>query len=335
LNLPFGLLAMLVIVLAYPASARTTAARVDWLGATLLFGGVTALLVALSGATQAVLPWLAATSVLLASFVLVERRVAYPILPLDLFRYPIVWRSLAVVFLTGMAMFGAIAFVPLFVQVVMGGTATQAGQVLTPMFLGWVATSVVGAGLTVRIGYRPVAVSGGALLMAGFVALAMIGADTRLTVLLVVVFVLGSGMGLSMLALLLAVQHGVDRSQLGLATSLNQFARSIGAAVGVAAMGAILARSLTGVELPGGFGVMSSTAVQLAGNDRAQFARALNHVFAAGVVMAGLGLVASFFLPPVDFAQGVPLAAGEKLLAAEMTSLEAKSEPDGVSPPRG
>ena len=71
--------------------------------------------------------------------------------------------------MTGMAMFGAIAFVPLFVQGVMGGTATQAGQVLTPLFLGWVGTSVVGARLTARIDYRIVAVAGNALLLAGFV----------------------------------------------------------------------------------------------------------------------------------------------------------------------
>ena len=81
--------------------------------------------------------------------------------------------------MTGMAMFGAIAFVPLFVQGVLGGTATQAGQVLTPLFLGWVLTSVVSARLTVRIGYRPVTFAGVALLSASFVVLAML--DTEVT----------------------------------------------------------------------------------------------------------------------------------------------------------
>ena len=170
LNLPFGFLAMFVIAIAYPKSTRTTAARVDWAGASLLFGGVTALLIALGDVTDAVVPWLVAAAILLFVFVLVERRTADPILPLDLFRQPVVSRSLAVVFMTGMAMFGAIAFVPLFVQGVKGGTATEAGQVLTPLFLGWVATSVAGARLTVRLGYRPVAVSGGVLLTPGSVA---------------------------------------------------------------------------------------------------------------------------------------------------------------------
>lgn len=332
LNLPFGLPAMVVIALAYPPAARTTAARVDWPGAGLLFGGVTALLIALGGVTDAVMLWLAMTAVLLFFFVLVERRTADPILPLDLFRHPLVSRSLVVVFMTGMAMFGAIAFVPLFVQGVMSGTATQAGQVLTPLFLGWVAMSIAGARLTVRIGYRPVALSGGTLLLAGFVALMMVNADTTLRPLLLAVFMLGCGMGLSMLSLLLAVQHGVDRSLLGVATSLNQFSRSVGAVVGVAAMGAILARNLAGVNLPGGLHGTPSQALQLEGVARAQLAHALGRVFAAGGVMSAIGLVASFFLPPVDFSRGVPAGAGEQMLAAEMTSLESESEPEAVAP---
>ena len=133
---------------------------------------------------DAVVPWLAAAAVLLVVFVLVERRTADPILPLDLFRLRIVSRSLAVVFMTGMAMFGAIAFVPLFVQGVMGGTATQAGQVLTPLFLGWVGTSVVGARLTVAHRLSDRRRRGGVLLLAGFVALAMIDADASMMALL-------------------------------------------------------------------------------------------------------------------------------------------------------
>lgn len=330
LNLPFGALGMLVIALAYPKSTRTTTARVDWAGAALLFGGVTALLIALGDVTSAVLPWLVASAVLLAVFVFVEARTPDPILPLDLLRQPIVSRSLAVVFMTGMAMFGAIAFVPLFVQGVKGGTATEAGQVLTPLFLGWVATSVAGARLTVRLGYRPVAVSGGVLLTAGFGALMMIDADTRVLALLLAVFLLGCGMGLLMLSLLLAAQHGVDRSLLGVATSLNQFARSVGAAIGVAVMGAIFARSLSSLNLPGAVHGMTSAGIQLDAAGRAQFAQALNRVFAAGAVMSAVGLVASFFLPPVDFARGVPAGAGERLLTAEMATLESDSEPDAV-----
>jgi EmrB/QacA subfamily drug resistance transporter len=330
LNLPFGVLASIVIALAYPPFARKTEARVDWTGAALLFAGVTTLLIALGDATQSVAGWIGATAVLLSAFIFVERRAPDPILPLDLFREGIVSRSLAVVFMTGMAMFGAIAFVPLFVQGVMGGSATEAGQALTPLFLGWVVTSVAGARLTVQAGYRPVAVAGVALLMSGFVILALMDEATTKRTLFGAVLMLGCGMGLSMLSLLLAVQHGVERSQLGLATSLNQFARSVGAAVGVAVMGAILARSLAGVDLPGGVEAVTAGPIHLEGNARIQFARALDRVFAAGGAMSAIALLASFFLPPVDFSRGVPAAAGEQMLAAEMTNLESDSTPEVV-----
>ena len=331
LNVPIGLLATFVIAAAYPKSTRTTDAPVDWAGAALLFGAVTALLIALGEVTTTLMPWLIAAVVLLSLFVLVEGRTADPILPLDLFRQPIVSRSLVVVFMTGMAMFGAIAFVPLYVQGVMGGTATEAGQVLTPLFLGWVTTSVAGARLTVRLGYRPVALAGGALLTAGFAVLMLIDADTGLRALLLAVFLLGCGMGFSMLSLLLAVQHGVDRSLLGVATSLNQFSRSVGAAIGVAIMGAIFTRGLSGVDIPGGVQGLASAAIQLNGAGRLQFAHALNRVFAAGALMSALGLIASCFLPPVDFVRGVPAGAGEQMLTAEMATLESDSEPDAVA----
>jgi EmrB/QacA subfamily drug resistance transporter len=330
LNLPFGLLSAAVIALAYPPAARAHAVRVDWPGAALLFGGVTALLVALSGDSAFVGRWLALTAVLLGGFVLVERRTADPILPLDLVRHPMIARTTAVVFLTGSAMFGAIAFIPLFVQGVMSGTATEAGQVLTPLFLGWVATSIAGARLTVLVGYRRVAIAGVALLTIGFMALSRMAADTTRLALLADVFVLGCGMGLSMLSLLLAVQHGVGRSQLGLATSLNQFARSVGAAVGVAVMGAILARNLTGLDLPD-VERLQTGGIRLGDSAREQLALALDRVFASGAIMSAVALVASLFLPPVSFARGVPAEAGETLLAAEMTRLEPDGEPEAIT----
>jgi EmrB/QacA subfamily drug resistance transporter len=330
LNLPVGALAVVVIALAFPPSARPGTAAVDWPGAALLFGGTSTLLIALGGVAESIVPWLIATTLLLGSFVFVERRASHPILPLELFRYPIVSRSLPVVFMTGMAMFGAIAFVPLFVQIVMNGSATEAGQVLTPLFLGWVFMSIAAARLTIRIGYRPVTIGGNALLTAGFVALATIDQNTTRTVLFLAVFILGCGMGLAMLSLLLAVQHGVDRSLLGLATSFNQFSRSVGAAIGVAAMGAMLARNLSGIPLTAGDHGLPSAVVALEAPARAQFALALGRVFAAGAVMSLIGLAASFALPPVHFGGDVSPAEGGRMLAAEMTMLQSE---DGGSQP--
>jgi hypothetical protein len=139
-------------------------------------------------------------------------------------------------------------------------------------------------------------------------------------------------MGLSMLALLLAIQHGVPRSRLGVATSLNQFARSVGAAIGVALMGAILSRTLQGVALPGGHGIPAGT-LQLEGAARHEFARALSRVFASGAVTSALAFIGTLFLPAVSFAKGVPPSAGEQLLSAEMANLEPDDEPEGISRP--
>ena len=327
LNLPFGILAMGVIATAYPPAPPMSEARVDWAGAALLFAGVTALLFALSDAATAPLFWLAGAAALLAALVVVERRVPQPILPFDLFENRVVARSLIVAFLVGTAMFGAIAFVPLFVQAVMGGSATEAGTSLTPLFLGWVLSSIAGARLSVRTGYRRVTSAGVALIATGFVMLVMMDINAGRSMLLGSALVLGCGMGLSMLALLLAIQHGVDRTRLGLATALNQFSRSIGAAVGVAIMGAMLARSMAGLELPEAVDGMASAALKLEGPARLHLAGALQQVFTLGAAMTVLALVACLFLPPVDFSRGVPEGAGEILIEAEMTNLQAESEP--------
>jgi hypothetical protein len=142
--------------------------------------------------------------------------------------------------------------------------------------------------------------------------------------------VLGCGLGLSLLALLLAIQHGVDRSRLGVATSLNQFARSMGSAVGVAIMGALLAREIQGT-MSADVHQMSASIVRLEGEARNRFALALGHVFAAGAAMSAVALLASFFLPAVDLSHGVPAGAGEAMLAAEMANLDPEDEPVAVA----
>jgi EmrB/QacA subfamily drug resistance transporter len=325
INIPFGLLCVAVIATAYPPSRGTSPVKVDWLGAALLFSCVSALLIALS-AEQGIVMWALTALALFAAFVIVERRQAEPILPVDLLSHPVISRTLTVVFLVGVALFGAIAFVPLFVQGVMGGSATQAGQVLTPLFLGWVTMSVIGAKITVRIGYRVVAIAGSVLMTLGFIGLTRLDVNSGNLLLLGSCLILGAGMGCQMLSLLLAVQHGVERSRLGIATSLNQFARSIGAAIGVAAMGAIMARSIAGVAVPGEGSLAAATSMSLSPELRMQFAIALHRVFVAGTLVSVAGLFASLFLPHLDF-RPVAAMAGEQLLEAEMANLDSKSEP--------
>jgi hypothetical protein len=139
--------------------------------------------------------------------------------------------------------------------------------------------------------------------------------------------IVGAGMGMQMLALLLAVQHGVERSRLGIATSLNQFSRSIGAAVGVAVMGLLMTRALHGVPMPRGGEGLSSSVLTLTNDVRSLFAGALHQVFLCGAVVSAAGLLATLFLPAVDFTRGVRAGAGEEMLAAEMANLEAEDEP--------
>ena len=331
LNVPFGGLAAGVLAAAYPVSRRVVSVHIDWVGAALMFSGISALLIAIGGeAAAGAWTWLGAGVVLLMMFVMLERRAVDPLLPIDLFKTPVIARSLLVVFLVGVALFGAIAFIPLFVQAVRGGTATEAGQAITPLFLGWVVMSIVGARMTVVLGYRVVAISGSILMTIGFFGLTLVTAESSGTILLASCTLIGAGMGTQMLALLLAVQHGVDRSRLGIATSLNQFSRSIGAAIGVAAMGAILSRGLAGVTLPGGADAFAAAGASLSGPVRAQFAAALHRVFLAGAVVSAAGLLATFFLPAVSFARGVSAAAGEQMIQAEMTSLEPDDEPVSV-----
>ncbi len=319
-----------MIALAYPRRRQTTAVQVDWLGAGLMFSGVSTLLLAIGGDTGADFLLFVLGLVLLVAFAYVERRAAEPILPVDLFSNPLIARTNAVAFLFGVAMFGAIAFIPLYVQAVLSGTATQAGQVLTPLFLGWVATSILAARLTVKVGYRRLALVGSVLLTFGFLGLVALTPTSSRAQLLVSCLVMGSGMGSSMLSLLLAVQHGVHRSRLGIATSLNQFSRSIGAAIGTAAMGTLLTRALAGVQLAGGAGIVGASAVSLSGPVRLQIAAALHQVFVAGALTAFLALIVTFFLPEVNLSNGVGAATGEQMLAAEMTNLDPDDEPVAV-----
>jgi len=161
--------------------------------------------------------------------------------------------------------------------------------------------SIVAARLTVKLGYKRLATTGSLVITLGFVGLTLVGADSPRAAVLFAGLLVGSGMGLSMLSLLLAVQHGVDRAHLGIATSLSQFSRSVGAAVGIAGLGSLMARQLAGAAMPGGVEAVAASGVMLTGAARVQFAAALHSVFVAGTALAGASLAACFFLPPVDF----------------------------------
>ena len=247
-NLPVGGLALLVIWITMPRRRDVRPRSIDWLGAVVLALGTTALLLGLVwggrqyawGSAHVVAALLAAT-VLLVVFAIWERRVEEPILPFDVLRNPIVLSSILCMGLVGMAMFGTIAYVPLFVQGVIGTSATSSGVVLTPLMLGAVTTSILSGQWVSRTGrYRGNALVGPIVLTIGMLLLWRMDVHTTSGEAARNMVVAGIGIGSMMQVFVLSVQNAVRREQMGSATALTQFARSIGATVGVTVIGVIV-----------------------------------------------------------------------------------------------
>src|SRR5262245_48723636 len=222
LNLPIGLAAAFTVNKTLPEHAPNRHVTVDWRGGILLFLSTSLLLV---GLTETSVTWTLTAIASVVVLAYVERRVADPILPFVLFRNRSVTAATVVGFLAGMPLFGSIAFLPLLVQVTTGGSATSAGQLLTPLYLTWVLASIVAARLLLRIGVRASTIAGTSAIFVAGVALPWLAVGGSRILLFADMAMLGTGLGFAMLALLLAVQHSVSRAELGVATSLNLFGR--------------------------------------------------------------------------------------------------------------
>jgi EmrB/QacA subfamily drug resistance transporter len=226
---------------------QKAAPKVDYLGAMLLMGSVTLLLLGLMD-LQSVRGWglIMITALLFVWLYRVERRASDPILPLKLFKERLFAVGCAHGILAGWAMFGSISFVPLFVQGVLGTNATEAGAAIMPLMLGWVFASIIGSRLLLRMNYRLLASLGMILLVTGTGMMAFAGDGATRLMILFALGLMGVGMGLSVPAFLIAIQTTVERKQLGTATSTIQFARSIGGTLGVSIMGLALNLGLVG-----------------------------------------------------------------------------------------
>jgi EmrB/QacA subfamily drug resistance transporter len=263
-NLPVGGIALVVISTTMPRRAPQTAHPIDWLGAGVLAAGVAALLMGLVWGGKSY-PWtsghvvgaLVLAVVLLVVFALVERRAREPILPFDILRNPIVAGSIACMALVGMAMFGTISYVPLFVQGVIGTSATSSGVVLTPLMLGAVTTSLLSGQLVSRTGrYRWNAILGPIVLAAGMFLLWRMNVNTTNAQAARNMVIAGIGIGSMMQVFVLSVQNAVPRRHIGSATALTQFSRQMGATIGVTVMGAIVNHGLpAGVGGSEGIGI--------------------------------------------------------------------------------
>jgi EmrB/QacA subfamily drug resistance transporter len=247
-NLPVGAIAVAAIYLEFPnMKPHAAARRIDWAGFATLIACVVPLLLALTWATEygwtslRVESLLALATVMLPVFLVVESRSAEPMIPLVLFRHPVISISSICVFLLGVGMFGVIIYLPLFMQGVLGVSATRSGNLLTPLMMGAVFGSFASGQAVSRTGrYKGVAVAGSVLIAIGMVLFARMDANTARSYVALGMVVSGLGMGLVQPVYTVAVQNVAPRAQMGAATSSTIFFRSIGSTVGVAAFGTIM-----------------------------------------------------------------------------------------------
>jgi EmrB/QacA subfamily drug resistance transporter len=264
INIPVGALALVVIGVTFHARQVEGRVAIDYLGAVVLAAGLSAvvLFTSLGGTTY---PWRSAQTIalgvvgaaLLVLFPFVEARAKEPILPLELFRNRNFSVSSAVGFIVGFALFGAVTYLPLYLQIVKGLSPTKSGLFLTPLMAGVLVTSIVSGNLITRFGrYRPFPILGTALMTVAMFLLSLLAVDTPRWHAAVFMIVLGLGLGMTMQVLVLVAQNSVDYRFLGVATSGSTLFRQIGGSIGVSIFGAIFANRLAhelASRLPRGF----------------------------------------------------------------------------------
>ncbi|GAA4864297.1 DHA2 family efflux MFS transporter permease subunit [Kitasatospora terrestris] len=273
-GIPFAVLAVLVLQRTLNLPEQTTRKpRIDYLGALLITAAVSLLMIwiSLAGKDYAWLSWQSAAMVgggllLAVAFVAVERRAAEPIVPLDLFRHRTVALASIASALVGIGMYGATTFLGQFFQLAKEKTPTQAGLLTLPMILGLALSSTVAGRLITKYGkWKAYLVGGTVLLTAGLALLGGMRDDSPYGYLAAAMAITGIGLGLTSQNLVLAVQNTVPRHELGAASSVVTFFRTMGGAMGVSALGALLGNRVShylaqnlagaGVQPSGGAGL--------------------------------------------------------------------------------
>jgi EmrB/QacA subfamily drug resistance transporter len=325
INLPIGMVALVVVssVLNIPHHRREH--HIDYVGAALLVFSVSALLLYLAWAGPArEYGWTHPVSLAIAgaglvgaaAFLVWEARQDEPILPLHLFKNRTVATTSIVGFVLGLAMFGAIIFIPIYLQIVDGVTPTASGLRMLPLMAGILISSIGSGQAIARLGrYRIFPIIGTAVLTLGLFLLSRLDADTSALLSSIYILTVGLGVGLVMQVLVLAVQNAVDFRDLGVATSTSQFFRSIGGTFGIAIFGAILSNRLTAnmAELLPRSVTQGVDAATLTGSPEEihklpdevriplieAFVRALDTVFLVAVPVAALAFVVALFIPEI------------------------------------
>ncbi|MET0407118.1 MAG: MDR family MFS transporter, partial [Hyphomicrobium sp.] len=317
INLPFGILALAVINRTFRPHRQASKIDIDYAGAVLLALALTSLVIITSlGATLAtdapvsLLAFVLLGALSLATFVYVEMKVAVdPLLPLSLFRNRAFVIATAIGFIVGLALFGSITLLPLYLQIVKGLDPTSAGLHMTPMMLGVFVSSITSGQIISRIGrYKIFPIVGTGLMSVALTLLSQMTVETSATAASLYMLLLGLGLGMVMQILVMAVQNAVDYEQLGVATSGTTLFRSVGGSVGAALFGAIFAYTLNSriaAAAPELAATMSDPAAisALSGPLKATynglFISSLQPVFQTAAAMAFLAFLLSFAIKEV------------------------------------
>jgi len=343
INVPIGIAAWFIAYFALKLPSHRSGRPTDWGGILTMALGTTGIVLLTSWESlgndgydwsdPTLLGLLLGTAVMVGLFVLIENRVAEPLIPLRLFKNRTFTITTLIGLVLGMGMFSAMAMLPTFLQMSAGAGVTESGLLMLPMMAGVMLTSIVSGFAISKTGrYKMYPVVGLAVTILGMIWLTRLEGGMSLWLFGAMIFVLGAGMGLIMQTIVLAVQNSVDPKELGTATSSNNFFREIGAAVGTAAFTTVFTSRLTdnlqGVfeglpegAAPGGGGSSLTPALveQLPEPLRSgvvdAFADALAPAFWYLVPLVAVGLVLAFFLKEVKLSnQAGMVARGEAVM---------------------
>jgi EmrB/QacA subfamily drug resistance transporter len=342
INLPIGAAALVVTSIVLKDRTHRASHRIDYLGSLLLLVGVSSLLLTTTlGGSPEGYPWRSWQIVSLgvggvffvALFIWWEMRAAEPIVPMRLFRKRVFTASNCAGFIVGVAMFGAIIYLPVYLQVVKGVSPTISGLMLLPLMVGMLSTSIASGQIIARAGrYKIFPVVGTAVMTFGMYLFSLMGVHTSTVMNSLFMFVVGAGLGMVMQVLVLAVQNGVDYKDLGTATSLNNFFRSMGGAFGTALLGAILTdrlpRNLFSALSPAYRPQIAKITQAITGSPASlkllpsaehaaaiqAYVHSIDNVFQVAVPIVGLAFIFALLLPEIRLrstvASGGPKAGG-------------------------
>ncbi|RRR69863.1 MAG: MFS transporter [Candidatus Viridilinea halotolerans] len=311
INLPVAIIAAALVWIAWRGFASPSGPRpaIDYAGALLLTLAMATLLLGLNQLGQAYGPLLLGVALVATGLLIwVELRAPAPILPLAMLRRRLFAVACTHGILAGWVLFGGISYVPLFVQVVLGTSATEAGATITPMLLAWVLTSIIASRMLLKVSYRTVILVGMSSFLVGSTILAQIHLDTSRNTIISAVALMGIGMGAAIPAFLIAVQSSVAKHELGSATATLQFSRTIGGTFGVSVLGILLSTQLAAalaavgltpdaIPLDALIGEGANGNAALGLQARSALASAMRTMFQSTLVVALLAFLVALFTP--------------------------------------